>query len=45
MLTIRPRMWMSIAADERGADADAAGRFLSAVQRRLNELPGTLTKS
>ncbi len=39
MLTIRPRMWVSLALDPRGADADIAGRFLAALQRRLTDLP------
>lgn len=42
MLTIRPRMWVSVALDGRGADAETGGRFLSALQRRLNELPETV---
>jgi pyruvate dehydrogenase E2 component (dihydrolipoamide acetyltransferase) len=42
MLTIRPRVWFSLAIDERGADAEAGGRFLSALQRRLNDLAASI---
>jgi pyruvate/2-oxoglutarate dehydrogenase complex dihydrolipoamide acyltransferase (E2) component len=42
MLTIRPRMWVSVALDGRGADPETGGRFLAALQRRLNELPNAI---
>jgi pyruvate/2-oxoglutarate dehydrogenase complex dihydrolipoamide acyltransferase (E2) component len=42
MLTIRPRMWVSVALDGRGADPETGGRFLAALQRRLNELPSAI---
>jgi pyruvate dehydrogenase E2 component (dihydrolipoamide acetyltransferase) len=42
MLTIRPRMWVSVAIDDRGGDPEIGGRFLAALQRRLNELPQTI---
>jgi pyruvate/2-oxoglutarate dehydrogenase complex dihydrolipoamide acyltransferase (E2) component len=42
MLTIRPRMWVSVALDGRGADAEMGGRFLAALQKRLNDLPNTV---
>jgi 2-oxoglutarate dehydrogenase E2 component (dihydrolipoamide succinyltransferase) len=38
MLTVRPRVWFSLAIDERAADAEAGGRFLGALQKRLNDL-------
>jgi hypothetical protein len=38
MLTIRPRVWFSLAIDASAADAEAGGRFLAALQRRLNDL-------
>jgi pyruvate dehydrogenase E2 component (dihydrolipoamide acetyltransferase) len=42
MLTIRPRMWVSVSLDARGADAETGGRFLAALQKRLNDLPNTV---
>ena len=38
MLTIRPRVWVSLGIDGRAADAEAGGRYLAALQRRLNDL-------
>jgi pyruvate/2-oxoglutarate dehydrogenase complex dihydrolipoamide acyltransferase (E2) component len=38
MLTIRPRVWFSLAIEASAADAEAGGRFLAALQRRLNDL-------
>jgi len=32
-------MWVSVAIDDRGGDPELGGRFLAALQRRLNELP------
>jgi pyruvate/2-oxoglutarate dehydrogenase complex dihydrolipoamide acyltransferase (E2) component len=42
MLTIRARVWFSLTLDGRGADAEAGGRLLAAVQRRLNELADSI---
>jgi pyruvate/2-oxoglutarate dehydrogenase complex dihydrolipoamide acyltransferase (E2) component len=42
MLTIRPRAWFSLAIDGRAADAEAGGRFLAVLQRRLNELSDSI---
>jgi pyruvate dehydrogenase E2 component (dihydrolipoamide acetyltransferase) len=39
MLTVRHRLWANVAIDHRGADGEAGGRFLAALERRLNELP------
>lgn len=42
MLTIRPRIWVGVSIDPRGADPDAGGRFLAALQRGLNDLPSAI---
>jgi len=42
MLTVRPRVWISLAIDGRAADGEAGGRFLSALQKRLNDLPDAI---
>ena len=39
MLAVRHRLWANIAIDHRGADGEVGGRFLAALERRLNELP------
>ncbi len=39
MLAVRHRIWANVALDHRGADGEAGGRFLAALQQRLNELP------
>ncbi len=39
MLAVRHRMWANVAIDHRGADGEAGGRFLAALERCLNELP------
>ena len=41
MLAVRHRIWANVAVDHRGADGEAGGRFLAALQQRLNELPTT----
>jgi len=43
MLAVRHRMWANVAIDHRGADGEAGGRFLAALERRLNELPAGLS--
>jgi pyruvate dehydrogenase E2 component (dihydrolipoyllysine-residue acetyltransferase) len=43
MLTVRHRIWANVAMDHRGADGEAGGRFLAALERRLNELPAGLS--
>jgi pyruvate dehydrogenase E2 component (dihydrolipoamide acetyltransferase) len=44
MLAIRHRIWANIAIDHRGADGEAGGRFLAALERRLTELPNRVEK-
>lgn len=39
MLAVRPRIWVNVAIDHRKADGEAGGRFLAALERRINELP------
>jgi pyruvate dehydrogenase E2 component (dihydrolipoamide acetyltransferase) len=43
MLAVRHRIWANVAIDHRGADGEAGGRFLAALERRLNELPAGLS--
>jgi pyruvate dehydrogenase E2 component (dihydrolipoamide acetyltransferase) len=42
MLTVRHRLWANVAIDHRGADGEAGGRFLAALERCLNELPSNV---
>jgi pyruvate dehydrogenase E2 component (dihydrolipoamide acetyltransferase) len=42
MLAVRHRLWANVAIDHRGADGEAGGRFLAALERRLNELPASV---
>ena len=42
MLTVRHRLWANVAIDHRAADGEAGGRFLAALERSLNELPGSV---
>lgn len=42
MLAVRPRVWVNVALDHRGADGEAGGRFLAALERRLRDLPTSL---
>jgi pyruvate dehydrogenase E2 component (dihydrolipoamide acetyltransferase) len=44
MLAVRHRIWANVAIDHRGADGEAGGRFLAALERRLNELPAGFTE-
>jgi pyruvate dehydrogenase E2 component (dihydrolipoamide acetyltransferase) len=39
MLAVRARLWANVAIDHRGADGEAGGRFLAALEQRLSELP------
>jgi pyruvate dehydrogenase E2 component (dihydrolipoamide acetyltransferase) len=39
MIAVRHRIWANVAIDHRGADGEAGGRFLAALERRLNDLP------
>jgi pyruvate dehydrogenase E2 component (dihydrolipoamide acetyltransferase) len=41
MLAVRNRMWVNVAVDHRGADGEAGGRFLAALERRIADLPGS----
>jgi pyruvate dehydrogenase E2 component (dihydrolipoamide acetyltransferase) len=43
MLAVRRRIWANVAIDHRGADGEAGGRFLAALERRLNELPAIVS--
>jgi pyruvate dehydrogenase E2 component (dihydrolipoamide acetyltransferase) len=38
-LAVRPCLWANIAIDHRGADGEAGGRFLAALERQIRELP------
>jgi pyruvate/2-oxoglutarate dehydrogenase complex dihydrolipoamide acyltransferase (E2) component len=42
MLAIRHRLWANVAIDHRTADGETGGRFLAALERRLDELPATI---
>ena len=42
MVGVRPRLWVNVAIDQRGADGEAGGRFLAALEERLAELPSRL---
>ncbi len=42
MLAVRERIWVNAAIDHRGADGEAGGRFLAALERRLAELPASI---
>lgn len=42
MLAVRPRLWVNVAIDHRGADGEAGGRFLAALERRIAELPASV---
>lgn len=44
MLGVRHRIWTNAAIDHRGADGEAGGRFLAALEQRLSELPARLQK-
>jgi pyruvate/2-oxoglutarate dehydrogenase complex dihydrolipoamide acyltransferase (E2) component len=44
MLAVRHRIWANVAIDHRGADGEAGGRFLAALEQRLNELPDRLSQ-
>jgi pyruvate dehydrogenase E2 component (dihydrolipoamide acetyltransferase) len=41
MIAVRNRIWVNVAIDHRGADGEAGGRFLGALERRLASLPGS----
>jgi pyruvate dehydrogenase E2 component (dihydrolipoamide acetyltransferase) len=43
MLAVRSRLWVNAAVDHRGADGEAGGRFLAALERRLADLPATIS--
>jgi pyruvate dehydrogenase E2 component (dihydrolipoamide acetyltransferase) len=43
MLAVHHRIWANVAIDHRGADGEVGGRFLAALERRLNELPAGLS--
>lgn len=43
MLAVRNRLWVNVAIDHRGADGEAGGRFLAALERRLADLPTTIS--
>jgi pyruvate/2-oxoglutarate dehydrogenase complex dihydrolipoamide acyltransferase (E2) component len=43
MLAVRARLWANVAIDHRGADGEAGGRFLAALEQRLSELPTTVS--
>jgi pyruvate dehydrogenase E2 component (dihydrolipoamide acetyltransferase) len=42
MLGVGHRMWVNAAIDHRGADGEAGGRFLQALERRLDALEAAL---
>jgi pyruvate dehydrogenase E2 component (dihydrolipoamide acetyltransferase) len=42
MLAVRHRVTVNAAIDHRGADGEAGGRFLAALERRLADLPATI---
>jgi pyruvate dehydrogenase E2 component (dihydrolipoyllysine-residue acetyltransferase) len=44
MLAVRHRIWANVAIDHRGADGEAGGRFLAALEQRLNELPASMSE-
>jgi pyruvate dehydrogenase E2 component (dihydrolipoyllysine-residue acetyltransferase) len=43
LLAVRSRLWVNVAIDHRGADGEAGGRFLAALERRLADLPGVVS--
>ena len=43
MIAVRHRLWVNAAIDHRGADGEAGGRFLAALERRLAELPASVS--
>jgi pyruvate dehydrogenase E2 component (dihydrolipoamide acetyltransferase) len=42
MIAVRNRIWVNAAIDHRGADGEAGGRFLAALERRLADLPTSI---
>lgn len=44
MLAVRRQLWVNAAIDHRGADGEAGGRFLAALENRIAELPARLLK-
>lgn len=42
MIAVRPRLWVNVAIDHRGADGEAGGRYLAALERRLTDLPRSI---
>jgi pyruvate dehydrogenase E2 component (dihydrolipoamide acetyltransferase) len=44
MLAVGHRIWANVAIDHRGADGEAGGRFLAALEQRLNELPSSMSE-
>jgi pyruvate dehydrogenase E2 component (dihydrolipoamide acetyltransferase) len=43
MLAVRARLWANVAIDHRGADGEAGGRFLTALEKHLSQLPSSVS--